>query len=117
MIARALALVLVLTAIQLAQGIAMRFEIAPADLARPTHIGLGVLTALVVLGLVRSMRQQKHPAAGDTTFLLALLVFQGLTGLFILAEVEALALIHLVLSFFVVASAAANLILSYISQT
>jgi hypothetical protein len=116
MITKALALVLVLTVIQLGQGIAMRLEIAPEELARPAHIGLGVLTALVVLGLARSMRQQKHPAAGDTTFFLALLLFQGLTGLFILAEVQVSALIHLVLSFFVTASAAANLVLSYISQ-
>jgi hypothetical protein len=54
MITKALALVLVLTVIQLGQGIAMRLEIAPEELARPAHIGLGVLTALVVLGLARS---------------------------------------------------------------
>ena len=112
MIARALAFVLVLTVVQLGQGIAIKFEVAPADLARPVHIGLGVLTTIVVLGLTRSMRQQKHPVAGDATFLLLLLIFQGLAGVFILAEVEVSVLIHLVLSFFVVAAAAANLVLS-----
>ncbi|MCS6770242.1 MAG: hypothetical protein NZ570_07405 [Candidatus Caldarchaeum sp.] len=112
MITRAMTLILALTAAQLAQGVAMRMEMADPAMLTPVHIGLGVATALILLGLTRTVRSQKSPVAADVSFVLLLLILQGVSGIFILAEVEAAALIHLALSFFVVAATASTLVLS-----
>ncbi|MEM1965178.1 MAG: hypothetical protein QW614_04250 [Candidatus Caldarchaeum sp.] len=112
MITRAIFLVLMLTVVQLAQGIAMRFELADPNIVTPLHIGLGVVTALMVVGLARSLRRQTHHVSADISFLLLLFMVQGIAGIFILADVETAAFIHLILSFFVVAAAANALVLS-----
>ncbi|MEM2237774.1 MAG: hypothetical protein QXR26_03120 [Candidatus Caldarchaeum sp.] len=112
MITRATALILFLTLVQLAQGIAMRLEVADPDIVTPPHIGLGVITALIIIGLTRSVRRQTHHVSADITFLLLLFLVQGMSGVFRLAGVEAATLIHFILSFFVVAAAANAFILS-----
>ncbi len=116
MINRAIALVLVLTVIQLAQGLAMRMEVADPSLVTPAHVGLGVVTALILFGLTRLIRRQNNPASADMTFLTLLFIFQGVTGIFILAEVEVARLIHLILSFFVVALSAGTLVIAASSR-
>ncbi len=90
----------------------MRFEVVEPDMVRPIHIGVGALTALILLGLLRSARKQGERIGSDLAFVFLLIIFQGLAGLFILAEVSLAAIIHLVLSFFVVGSVAAALILA-----
>lgn len=107
-----LLLVLVLSLWQLAQGLAMRFEMVEPETVRPIHIGVGVLTALILLGLVRSARIEGGRIGSDLTFVFLLMILQGLAGLFILAEISLATIIHLALSFFVVGSVAATLILA-----
>jgi len=112
MLNRALALVLLLTVVSLAQGIAMRLKLADAAIVTPAHIGLGLVTALIILGLTRSARRQKLRVAGDLTFLFFLILVQGVLGILLLADVGVASIIHLILSFFIVASAANSLLLS-----
>ncbi|MEM0444288.1 MAG: hypothetical protein QXX49_04835 [Candidatus Caldarchaeum sp.] len=112
MIIRALALVLALAVAQLAQGIAMRMNLADPAMLTPPHIGLGVITALILMGLTRNARREKLHISADVAFLTLLFVAQGIAGVFILAEVEAASLIHLGLSFFIVAASASTLVLS-----
>ncbi len=94
----------------------MRFEMVEPEMVRPIHIGVGVLTALILLGLVRSARRQGERIGSDLTFIFLLIVFQGLAGLFILAEITLAAVIHLVLSFFVVGAVAGALVLAASEQ-
>lgn len=109
---QAIIVVFILTVVQLAQGIAFRLDIVESELLVFGHIGVGVLTFLIIIALVNNLRKQGLRVGSDLSFLLVLFAFQGLAGLFILAEIEIAATVHLVLSFFVVASAAGSLIIA-----
>lgn len=109
---QAIAVVFVLTVIQLAQGMAIRLKLVESDFLVFGHIGVGVLTFLIIAALVSNLRRQGSRVSSDLSFLMVLFVFQGLAGAFILAKVDIAALAHLVLSFFVVASAATSLVLA-----
>ncbi|MDW8063174.1 MAG: hypothetical protein RMI43_03290 [Candidatus Caldarchaeum sp.] len=112
MAVQAIAVVFILTVIQLAQGIALRLELVQSDFLVLGHIGLGVLTTLLIIAVLNNIRTQNIKVKSDLSFLLVLILLQGLAGLFIIAEIEIASLIHLVMSFFVVASAAASLIIA-----
>jgi heme A synthase len=117
MITRALGLVTLLTILQLAQGIAFNLKLVEGELFTLSHVGLGFLTFLILLGAAYSARRSGHASATDISFALAIYVLQGVFGLVIFAEgPEPAKIIHLFLSFFVVAANAAALSLSAVRR-
>ncbi|MDJ0269097.1 MAG: hypothetical protein NXY59_00830 [Aigarchaeota archaeon] len=114
MLVRLLSFILLLTVIQLGQGMAMFLEIAPVEEAVLPHITLGVLTFLLLLGATYSSRVSGHPAASDITFAAFLYLVQGAFGLTsMMGEATKLAgVIHLYLSFFTVAMVAATVVIA-----
>jgi|GEM_PF-1150345 len=118
MITKAMALITLLTIVQLAQGLALSLEIVEGNLYTLGHVGLGFLTFLILLGVAYSARKSRHSSATDITFALALYIIQGAFGLAILAEGPAIVnSIHLFISFFIVAANASALSLSAIRQS
>jgi uncharacterized membrane protein len=118
MITRAMALVTLLTIVQLAQGLALWLKLVEGSLYTLGHVGLGFLTFLIMLGIAYSARKSGHASASDITFALALYIIQGAFGLAILAEGPAIVRsIHLFISFFTVAANASALSLSAIRQS
>ena len=114
MIQRLIALILVLMIAQFSQGIVPEFGQLGEEII-PIHIGLGVLTLLLLAGAVYISRQNKLQSSPDISLTLVIYVIHGILGMISLVELEIssiAATIHLYLSMFLLALTATSLALS-----
>ena len=116
MIHKVLALILLLLAAQLAQGLAIAFEqLKLTEEVLMAHIGLGILIFIILLGATYSSRREKHPASPDITFTFSLYMVQGAFGFATRIGGETgqlLSTIHLYTSVITLMASAAALVIS-----
>ncbi|MEM4573265.1 MAG: hypothetical protein QXF45_01825 [Candidatus Caldarchaeum sp.] len=109
----AIGVIFLLSVGSLAGGLAMNFGlVGRSELVVLGHSGLGAMIILLNIAVISALRKQRPKVVSDLSFLLFLTILQTFAGILMFAEIELASLVHLVLSFFVVASAASCLIIA-----